>query len=70
MPAAPPPRPFQQERVRLAEVVCALSLATDMGSGQPLGQGLRSAILAVRPAEAAGLDEDAAADAYYLALLR
>src|SRR5439155_26950830 len=47
------------------------ALAGDhVGSGQPLGQGLRSAILAVRLAEAAGLDEDAAAEAYYLALLR
>ena len=70
MPSAPTPSPASSRQVRLAEVICALSLATDVGSGQPLGQGLRSAILAVRLAEAAGLDEDAAADAYYLALLR
>lgn len=59
-----------QERTRLAEVICALSLATDIGSGQPFGTGLRAAVLATRLADAAGLTPDEASDAYYLALLR
>ena len=35
------------ERLRLAEAVAALSLATDLGMGQPMGYGLRSCLLAV-----------------------
>jgi len=39
------------ERVRAAEVVGALSLATDLGTGQPLEHALRTAVLAVRLGE-------------------
>ena len=41
--------------VRAAEVVAALSLATDLGSGQPLEHALRTAILAVGIATAGSL---------------
>ena len=58
------------ERVRRAEAVAALSLAIDIGMGQPLEQGLRTCSVAVTLAREAGLDERQARHAYYLALLR
>jgi hypothetical protein len=53
-------------RLRLAELIGALSLATDVGSGLPFGQGLRAALIAVRLSEEVGLTEAEAAQAYYL----
>src|SRR5256714_5143286 len=55
--------------VRLAEVIGALSLATDLGTGQPLEHALRSAVLAVRLGELAGASAQELADTYYVALL-
>src|SRR4051794_8035755 len=46
-----------------------MSLATDLGTAQPLDHALRTCVLAVRVAETAGLDEDVAADAFDVALL-
>lgn len=43
--------------VRLAAIVAALSLATDIGTGQPLARGLGVGVLAVGSGEA-GLGED------------
>jgi HD-GYP domain-containing protein (c-di-GMP phosphodiesterase class II)/DNA-binding CsgD family transcriptional regulator len=57
-------------RLRLAEVVAVLSLATDLGMSQPMDCGLRSCLLAVRLGEALGLGEAELGDVYYLALLR
>src|SRR5689334_8405220 len=51
--------------VRLAEVMAALSLATDLAMGQPLEQALCSCVLAVRLGEALGLDERELRDVYY-----
>ena len=48
----------------------ALSMATDLGMGQPLETALRSCVVAVRLGEAMGLDARALRDAYYYALLR
>src|SRR5881409_983435 len=55
--------------IRAAEVVGALSLATDLGTGQPLEHALRSAVLAVRLGELAGASARDLADTYYVALL-
>src|SRR5437764_2626418 len=55
--------------IRAAEVVGALSLATDLGTGQPLEHALRSTVLAVRLGELAGASAKDLADAYYVALL-
>jgi HD-GYP domain-containing protein (c-di-GMP phosphodiesterase class II) len=57
-------------RVRLAEPVAALSLATDLGMGQPLEQALRTCLLAVSAGTELGLDGATRSDIYYLALLR
>ncbi len=61
--------PSSEPPIRAAEVVGALSLATDLGTGQPLEHALRSAVLAVRLGELAGASAQELADTYYIALL-
>lgn len=56
--------------LRLAEVIAALSLATDLGMGQPLEHALRTCLLAVRLGGGMGLSERALSELYYIALLR
>src|SRR5215207_5507139 len=56
-------------RVRLAEVVAALSLATDLATGQPLEHGLRRALLAVWLGEELGLSGEQLSTVYYVAQL-
>src|SRR5436305_12320389 len=55
--------------VRAAEVIGAMSIATDLGTGQPLEHALRTAILAVRLGELAELAPPAPVDTYYISLL-
>ena len=55
--------------IRAAEVVGALSLATDLGTGQPLEHALRTAVLAVRLGELGGASAKELFDTYYVALL-
>jgi HD-GYP domain-containing protein (c-di-GMP phosphodiesterase class II) len=61
--------PSVEGPIRAAEVVGALSLATDLGTGQPLEHALRTAVLAVRLGELAGASAKELADTYYVALL-
>ena len=56
--------------VRLAELMAALSIATDLGMGQPLETALRSCVVAMRLGEALNLDGETLRDVYYQALLR
>jgi response regulator RpfG family c-di-GMP phosphodiesterase len=56
--------------IRLAELMAALSIATDLGMGQPMEYAMTSCIVAVRLGEAAGLAESELRDVYYEALLR
>jgi HD-GYP domain-containing protein (c-di-GMP phosphodiesterase class II) len=56
--------------IRLAELMAALSLATDLGMGQPMEYALCVCVLSVRLGEALGLGEDELREVYYLALLR
>ena len=55
--------------IRAAELVGAISLATDLGTGQPLEHALRTAVLAVRLGELAGASPAELTDTYYVALL-
>lgn len=48
----------------------ALSLATDLGTGQPMEWALGSALLGVRLGEELGLNEQELREVYYVALLR
>ena len=61
--------PEAERPIRAAEVVGALSIATDLGTGQPLEHALRTAVLAVRLGELAGATAQELADTYYVALL-
>ncbi|MFN8036652.1 MAG: HD domain-containing phosphohydrolase [Acidimicrobiia bacterium] len=56
-------------RLRLADLVAAFSLATDLGLGQPMEHVLRSWRIAARLGERTGLDDRRRADLYYVALL-
>jgi HD-GYP domain-containing protein (c-di-GMP phosphodiesterase class II) len=58
-----------RSRVRLAELVAALSLGVDLGFGQPMEHVLRQCLIALRLAERIGLDEQTRAAVYYTALL-
>ena len=55
---------------RLAELIASLSLATDLGMGQPVEQALNTCLLAVKVGRSLGLADAALSDVYYLALLR
>jgi HD-GYP domain-containing protein (c-di-GMP phosphodiesterase class II) len=57
------------ERIRLAELVAALSLGVDLGFGQPMEHVLRQCLIALRLGERVGLSEDERASVYYTALL-
>lgn len=54
----------------MAELTIALSLATDLGTGQPMEHGLRTCWLSLAVADALGLDAQTRSCVYYLALLR
>ncbi len=56
-------------RVRLAELVAALSLGIDLGFGQPMEHVLRQCLIALRLAEKTGLDGTARVHVYHMALL-
>jgi HD-GYP domain-containing protein (c-di-GMP phosphodiesterase class II) len=55
--------------LRLAEAAGVLSLATDLAMGQPLEHGLRTAMLAVRMAQAMGLSDDDQVTVFYTGVL-
>jgi hypothetical protein len=48
--------PASEEGVRAAELIAALSLATDLGIGVPLEHGLHSTLFAMRLCERLGVD--------------
>src|SRR5918911_4704883 len=56
-------------RVRLAELVAAFSLATDLGLGQPMEHALRSWVIAARLGDHVGLELDDRGALYYVATL-
>lgn len=64
------PTASSQGTLRVAELIAALSLATDLGTGQPMEHALRVCLLAVALGGELGLDEQERCDVYYVALLR
>lgn len=58
------------EGLRLAKLMAALSLATDLGMGQPLEQALRTCLIALGLGERLGLSSEELCEVYYVALLR
>jgi HD-GYP domain-containing protein (c-di-GMP phosphodiesterase class II) len=61
--------PADRAHVRLADLVAALSLGIDLGFGQPMEHVLRQCLIALRLAEALGLDEEQQLIVYYTSLL-
>jgi HD-GYP domain-containing protein (c-di-GMP phosphodiesterase class II)/DNA-binding CsgD family transcriptional regulator len=59
-----------EEQLRLAELLAAISLATDLGRGFPPEKALRTCLVAARLAEELGLDEQARSDTFYAALIQ
>jgi HD-GYP domain-containing protein (c-di-GMP phosphodiesterase class II)/DNA-binding CsgD family transcriptional regulator len=57
------------EQLGLAELLAAISLATDLGRGFPYEKALRTALVAARLAEELGLDRQARSDTFYAALI-
>jgi HD-GYP domain-containing protein (c-di-GMP phosphodiesterase class II) len=64
---AAPSRP--DTGIRLADLVAAFSLATDLGLGQPMEHALRSWLIASRLGERMGLEPSARASLYYVVML-
>lgn len=60
----------ESERVRLAEVLGALSLATDIGTGRPLGHGARTCLIAMAIGEQMGLDHARLRSLFRVSLLK
>ena len=58
-----------EQPIRAVELVGVLSLATDLGTRQPLEHALRTAVLAVRLGELAGASAQELSETYYVALL-
>jgi HD-GYP domain-containing protein (c-di-GMP phosphodiesterase class II) len=56
--------------VRRAEIIAALSIATDLAMGQPVEFALKSCLLGVRLGQALGLTGEELRETYYEALLR
>ncbi len=57
------------ERVRGAELVASLCLATDLGMGFPFEHGLHSTLIAMRLADRLGVDRETRWQTYYACLL-
>src|SRR3954447_13037204 len=55
--------------VRLSEVIAAVSLAADLGLGQPMEHVLRSCVIATRFARYLGVSDDDLESTYWLTLL-
>lgn len=55
---------------RLAELVAAISLATDVGMGQPMEQALRTCLIAMGLGDRLSLNPNELSEVYYVALLR
>jgi HD-GYP domain-containing protein (c-di-GMP phosphodiesterase class II)/DNA-binding CsgD family transcriptional regulator len=60
----------KQSEFRLAELVAAISLASDLGMGQPMEQALRTCLISIGLGERLALNADELSEVYYVALLR
>jgi len=56
--------------LRLAEILAALSLATDLANAFPIEKALRNCLLAVQLGQRLGINGQALSDVYYFSLLR
>ena len=59
-----------EPKLRVVELLASLSLATDLGTGQPTGHGLSTSLLAVSLAREVGCGPDQVRSVLHVALLR
>lgn len=59
-----------EDELRLADLLAALSLTTDLAMGQPPEKAIRATVVATRLARRMGLPEPEVADVYYTTLLK
>lgn len=62
--------PEDAAKLHMVELLGAISLATDLGTGQPHFHGVRASVLAAAVAHQLGLDDQGVADVQRVALLR
>ena len=62
-------KPTSASGLRQAEMILALSLATDLGTGRPMEWAMRSTLLGMRLGEKLGFDDSEMRDAYHCSLL-
>jgi HD-GYP domain-containing protein (c-di-GMP phosphodiesterase class II) len=62
-------RAQSSELVRTAELIAALCLATDLGTGFPFEHGLHTTLIAMRLADKLGIDRQSTTQTYYACLL-
>jgi HD-GYP domain-containing protein (c-di-GMP phosphodiesterase class II) len=58
-----------EDRVRTAEIIGSLCLATDLGMGFPFEHGLRATLMTMRLCDVLDVDAETASQAYYVSLL-
>ena len=59
----------EPRQIRLAELLAAISLATDLGRGYPPEKALRTCLVAERIGEELGLNDQARSDTFFAALI-
>ena len=57
-------------KLRLSEIISALSYALDLTEGQPMGHSVRACMIGMRLAQQVGISVDEQADLYYALLLK
>lgn len=57
-------------QIGLTQLCAAISLFTDLGTGQPTEHGLRTCLVSVRLADALGVDARTRSEVFYVSLLR
>lgn len=62
--------PLTENRLRLAELLASLSLAIDLGMGEPMEWVLKACLLGVRLSETLGLSQSECREVYFVTLLR
>jgi HD-GYP domain-containing protein (c-di-GMP phosphodiesterase class II) len=58
-----------EERIRAAEVIASLCLATDLGMGLPFEHGLHATLMAMRLCDVLEVDRETASQAFFVSLL-
>jgi putative nucleotidyltransferase with HDIG domain len=62
--------PRSADKIRVSELISALSYALDLTEGRPMGHSARSCLIGMRIAQAIGLPVEAQADLYYTLLMK